>query len=103
MSRPSCSSPRACTSKASPAPFTITRSDTLVAASFARRSPILLPVSCVPSLPASGESFGENTMLHESTMLLQGMERYPPFCTCFRCQQGHAADVAGDEHISELT
>ena len=65
MRRPSCSSPRACTSKASPPPFTgMTRRDTLVAASFARRSPILLPVRCDPSRPASGESLGENTMLH---------------------------------------
>lgn len=65
MSRPSCSSPRACTSKASPPPGTgSTRSDTLVSASARRRSPILLAVSWLPSRPASGESFGEKIILH---------------------------------------
>lgn len=64
MSRPSCSSPRACTSKLSPPdPSTAsTRSDTLVSASAARRSPILVPVSWVPSRPARGEVFGEKIM-----------------------------------------
>ena len=119
MSRPSCSSPRACTSKLSPPPpaestcvqqcreaghqasqlswhvgwpkytprdvrcsqaagsavvlaeacgfaenhVIHTRSETLVAASALSRSPILLPVRWLPSRPARGELFGENTML----------------------------------------
>lgn len=37
-------------------------SDTLVSASAASRSPILVPVSWLPSRPASGEVLGENTM-----------------------------------------
>lgn len=64
MSRPSCSSPRAWTSKASlefcPAR---TLSETLVSASRTRRSPILVLVRCWPVLPARGESLGENIML----------------------------------------
>ena len=64
MRRPSWSSPRAWTSKLSPPPGSgATRRLTLVAASASRRSPILLPVIWVPSRPASGLSFGLNTML----------------------------------------
>ena len=65
ISRPSCSSPRAWTSNASPAESTLmTRRDTLVSASWVSRSPILVPVRWAPVLPASGESFGAKIMLH---------------------------------------
>jgi len=68
MRRPSWSSPRAWTSKLSPPPGSgATRRLTLVAASASRRSPILLPVIWVPSRPASGLSFGLNTMLGNRT------------------------------------
>ena len=64
MSRPSCNSPLACTSYASLAPLALsTRRDTLVSASCINRSPILVPVRCVPPRPARGESLGENIML----------------------------------------
>ena len=62
---PNWSSPLACTSKDSPPPSTgSTLNETLVSASAFRRSPILLPVKCEPSLPARGESFGPNIILH---------------------------------------
>ena len=64
MRSPSWSSPRALTSKASPeAEAGPTDRDTLVSASAASRSPILLEVSWLPSLPAKGEALGEKIML----------------------------------------
>ena len=67
MRRPSCSSPRACTSNDSPPPGSaMTRSETLVEASAMSRSPILLPVIWLPSRPASGESLGLNTILRSA-------------------------------------
>jgi hypothetical protein len=45
-----------------------TLSETLVAASALSLSPILLPVRWDPSRPASGESFGENTILRHAKL-----------------------------------
>ncbi len=61
---PSCSSPRAWTSKASEEcrPGSTLR-ETLLSASLLSRSPILVLVRCCPERPASGESFGENIIL----------------------------------------
>jgi len=70
MSKPSWSSPRACTSNASEALSEVmTLRETLVSASWLRRSPILVPVRWLPVRPARGESLGENIMLQHRSSL----------------------------------
>mmetsp|Transcript_61498 Transcript_61498/g.194662 ORF Transcript_61498/g.194662 Transcript_61498/m.194662 type:complete len:308 (-) Transcript_61498:576-1499(-) len=61
ISTPSWTSPRPCTSYAS-LPMWCTRRETLVSASALRYSPILDPVSWVPSLPPRAELLTENFM-----------------------------------------